>query len=194
MVTNTDYITNGNNAANISVVKQGAVFLYTADEQITTPPSSTTWTPGEKKPVGYFTEDGIVLHPEAGDDSEIKGHNGDIVYSSNSGGYWTIQLVGMECKPELAEAYFGVKPETGGIIHVTDASTSREFKLVIAGLDHKDRPIILYSEKVTVSDRGDMSMLYTDAVKLDITFKTMPGEDGKQFHLYGLVRENTVKA
>lgn len=192
MATENDYISNGNNADNISIIKQGAVFLYTAEETVTTPPTSTKWTPGDKKPLGYFTEDGIVLHPESGDDTEIKAHNGDIVYSSNSGGYWTIQIVGMECKKELAEAYFGTKPGADGALDIADASTPQDFHIVVAGLDHKDRPIILYAERVKVSERGDISMIYTDVAKLDVTFKTLAGKDSKQLHLYGFVRDTSI--
>lgn len=106
--TDNSYISSGNNADLVKVIKQYALFLVKKGETFAKP-TSENWTPGELKPIGYSSEDGAVIHPEPGDETEIKGHNGDTVYSETDGGYWTIQCAGIECRKSIAEAYFGVE-------------------------------------------------------------------------------------
>lgn len=98
MATDTSYITSGNRADLVKLIKDYALFLWKLDDpNIPAMPDSETWTPPEgKKPVGYNSEDGAVLHPEPGDETEIKGHNGDIVVSEQEPGYWTLQIPGIE--------------------------------------------------------------------------------------------------
>ena len=87
-----NYITSGNNADLASLIKDYALFLFKKGETYTFP-TSEQWTPPTGKgPVGYNSEDGSTLHPEPGDTTEIKGHNGDAVVSETEPGYWTVQF------------------------------------------------------------------------------------------------------
>ena len=77
----TSYITSGNNADLVKLIKDYALFLFKDGEEFAMP-ADTAWQPPEgKKPVGYNSEDGATLHPEPGDTTDIKAHNGDIVVS-----------------------------------------------------------------------------------------------------------------
>ena len=189
MATDTSYITSGNRADLVKLIKDYALFLWKLDDpNIPTMPDSETWTPPEgKKPVGYNSEDGAVLHPEPGDETEIKGHNGDIVVSEQEPGYWTLQIPGIECRQDIAEAYFGVKADTDGNFHVRDAATNIEYMAVLACLDQYGNPIVLPIGKCKVSDRDDMTLVSTEVVTFNVTFKMFKASDGYMFHVYGLL-------
>lgn len=189
MATDTSYITSGNRADLVKLIKDYALFLWKLDDpNIPEMPDSEKWTPPEgKKPVGYNSEDGAVLHPEPGDETEIKGHNGDIVVSEQEPGYWTLQIPGIECRQDIAEAYFGVKADTDGNFHVRDAATNIEYMAVLACLDQYGNPIVLPIGKCKVSDRDDMTLVSTEVVTFNVTFKMFKASDGYMFHVYGLL-------
>ena len=189
MATDTSYIISGNRADLVKLIKDYALFLWKLDDpNIPEMPDSEKWTPPEgKKPVGYNSEDGAVLHPEPGDETEIKGHNGDIVVSEQEPGYWTLQIPGIECRQDIAEAYFGVKADTDGNFHVRDAATNIEYMAVLACLDQYGNPIVLPIGKCKVSDRDDMTLVSTEVVTFNVTFKMFKAADGYMFHVYGLL-------
>ena len=60
MATDTSYITSGNRADLVKLIKDYALFLWKLDDpNIPVMPDSENWTPPEgKKPVGYNSEDG----------------------------------------------------------------------------------------------------------------------------------------
>lgn len=186
-----DYMESGNNAALARQIKQYALFLFGAGETYTVP-TSTEWDPAGKAPIGYSSEDGAVLHPEAGDETEIKGHNGDVVISETSGGYWTLQLAGIEARKEVVEAYFGVTVDETGSIHVKDASTPQKWGLVLAALDQNDRPIVLSAEKAQVSDRDDVTLVSSDVMQFNMTFKLFKAASGIMFDAYGMILDATT--
>lgn len=188
--TNYDYMSNGNNTANVRVIKQYALFLFKASDSSVTLPTSKDWTPPvDAKPVGYSTEDGAVLHPEPGDETEIKGHNGDVIYSEASGGYWTLQLAGVECKKDIASAYFGVAAATDGSLKLDSAATAGEYNVVLAALDQHGDPLVVVLRNASVSDRDDVTLTYTDAVQLNLTFKGKKPAGGHMLEVYGLVKD-----
>ena len=189
MATDTAYITSGNNAQLVKLIKDYALFLWKLkDPDLPGMPESENWTPpASKLPVGYNSEDGAVLHPEPGDDTEIKAHNGDIVVSEQEPGYWTLQIPGIECKKDIAEAYFGVEADDKGAFHVKDAATNIEYMAVLACLDQYGNPIVLPIGRCKVSDRDDMTLVSTEVVTFNVTFKMFKAADGYMFHVYGLL-------
>lgn len=89
------YVSSGNTAGNVRLIKNYALFLFPKGDSTFVAPTGVAWTPpASKKPIGYSTEDGAVLHPEPGDSTDYKAHNGDIVLSDTDPGYWTLQLAG----------------------------------------------------------------------------------------------------
>lgn len=182
------YISSGNNADLVKLIKDYALYLFPLSEGAVTLPTSEQWTPPEgKTPVGYNSEDGAVLHPEPGDTTEIKAHNGDVVVSESDPGYWTLQIPGIECRRSIAEAYFGVTADDKGAFHVKDATTSIQYAWVLAALDQYGNPIVLTGGKAQVSDRDDMTLVSTDVLTFNVTLKMFKGADGYQFHCYGLL-------
>ena len=83
------FASEGNNKNYVNLIKEAAIYRYDVGENIGT--FGKDWRPTSgKKPFGYFSEDGITIHPEDGDTNDFTAHNGDNVLSWSSGGYWTI--------------------------------------------------------------------------------------------------------
>lgn len=193
MATDYSYTYSGNNADLVRAIKDYALYLFFEGEEFT-PPTSVDWTPPDGKlPVGYNSEDGATLHPEPGDDTEINAHNGDVVYSETSPGYWTLQFVGLEGKKQVVELYTNSTVDAQGGVHVKDASTGKIASMVLVGLDQKERPVLVYAEKTQVSDRDDVTFKSTDLLMLNITLKMFKGKDGYQWHAWGLVLDESEK-
>ena len=185
--TNYAYVSSGNEAKNVRLIKNYALFLFSDSEQFTAPTGLNWAPPNGKKPIGYSSEDGAVLHPEAGDSTDYKAHNGDIVLSDSDPGYWTLQLAGIEAKKEVVEAYFDTTVATDGSISLNGAGLTRKWKLVLAALDQQDRPMLLVATNAKVSDRDDVSMKSSELMQFSLTFKLLKGDGGNQFKAWGFV-------
>ncbi|KFI39790.1 hypothetical protein BACT_0490 [Bifidobacterium actinocoloniiforme DSM 22766] len=182
-----DFVSSGNNADLVKLIKDYALYLFRKDESFT-PPASVDWTPpAGKRPVGYNAEDGAVLHPEPGDTTEIKAHNGDVVITDTAPGNWTLQIPGIESTKDIVEAYFGTKADENGALHVKDASTPEEFSWVLVALDQHENPIVVYGQRAKVTDRDDLPFSDTDNVVYNITLSMLKGKDGYQFHAFGIL-------
>ena len=112
------YVSSGNDSGNVRLIKNYALFLFPQGDSTFVAPDGVNWTPSNKKPIGYSTEDGAVLHPEPGDSTDYKAHNGDIVLSDTDPGYWTLQLAAMEGRKDVVSAYFDVDVESDGGISI----------------------------------------------------------------------------
>ena len=129
------YVSSGNTAGNVRLIKNYALFLFPKGDSTFVAPTGVAWTPpASKKPIGYSTEDGAVLHPEPGDSTDYKAHNGDIVLSDTDPGYWTLQLAAMEGRKDVVSAYFDVDVETDGGISIKGAGLKKEWILVLVAL------------------------------------------------------------
>lgn len=188
MSTDTSYITGGHDADLVKTISDYAMFLFKKGESYTAP-TSVQWTPGEAQPIGYNSEDGAVLHPETGDETEIRAHNGDTVLSRKSGGYWTLQFSALEVRKKVAEAYFGVTLEADNAIKLNTVETNQEWSIVLACIDQNGEPMILHAKKAQVSDREDVSLVNTDVIKLGMTFKLFKDEKGNFAELFGFVKD-----
>lgn len=137
------YVSSGNDSGNVRLIKNYALFLFPQGDSTFVAPDGVNWTPpSNKKPIGYSTEDGAVLHPEPGDSTDYKAHNGDIVLSDTDPGYWTLQLAAMEGRKDVVSAYFDVDVESDGGISIKGAGLKKEWILVLVALDQQDRPFV----------------------------------------------------
>lgn len=115
------YVSNGNTAGNVRLIKNYALFLFPKGDSTFTAPTGVAWTPpASKKPIGYSTEDGAVLHPEPGDSTDYKAHNGDIVLSD------TDPATGRSSSPPWRAARTWCPPTSTWTSIRTAASASRE--------------------------------------------------------------------
>ena len=167
------YVSSGNDAGNTRLIKNYALFLFPKGDGTFQAPTGVKWAPpAGKKPIGYSTEDGAVLHPEPGDSTDYKGHNGD-----------------MEGRKDVISAYFDVDVSSDGGIGIKGAGLTKEWILVLVALDQKDRPFLLYGTNAKISDRGDVSLKSSEIMSFDMTFKMLKGSNGEQFHAWGLITE-----
>lgn len=114
------YVSNGNTAGNVRLIKNYALFLFPKGDSTFVAPTGVNWTPpSNKKPIGYSTEDGAVLHPEPGDSTDYKAHNGDIVLSD------TDPATGRSSSPRWKAARTWYPPTSTWTWNPTAASASR---------------------------------------------------------------------
>lgn len=165
------YVSSGNTAGNVRLIKNYALFLFPKGDSTFVAPTGVAWTPpASKKPIGYSTEDGAVLHPDPG--------------------YWTLQLAAMEGRKDVVSAYFDVDVDSDGGISIKGAGLKKEWILVLVALDQQDRPFLLYGTNAKVSDRDDVSLKSSEIMNFSMTFKMLKGDKGEQFHAWGLVIED----
>lgn len=186
------YVSSGNIAGNVRLIKNYALFLFPKGDSTFVAPTGVVWTPpASKKPIGYSTEAGATLHPEPGDSTDYKAHNGDIVLSDTDPGYWTLQLAAMEGRKDVVSAYFDVDVEADGGISIKGAGLKKEWILLLVALDQQDRPFLLYGTNAKVSDRDDVSLKSSEIMNFSMTFKMLKGDNGEQFHAWGLVTDSS---
>ncbi len=174
--TGLEFVGDGNNADMVSLIKEAAIFKYDVDaEDVGT--LGPTWKPGSgKQPLGYFSEDGITIHPEAGDDNDFTAHNGDTVVSMASGGYWTVQFAALEGKKEVIETYFDTDVNPGdGSITVGTSDIKRYAQYVVAGLTQSEKLILLHIPKAKVSERDDIAWTISDLQNFNMTLRMFKG-------------------
>lgn len=184
-----DYMVNGNDASRVRLIKQYALFLM--DPATASLPTSEEWKPASGlTPIGYNSDDGAELSPETGKSDDITGHNGDTVASISSGGNWKLKLTGIECRKQIAEAYFGVKADSNGGFHLDDAACNTEYALVLAGLDQYGKPIIISAGRAKVGDRESINFAYNKAVSFGITFNLLKPAQGHAVDIYGAFKKD----
>lgn len=174
--TGLEFVGDGNNADLVSLIKEAAIFKYETTDDVGA--LGSDWKPEEgKKPFGYFSEDGITIHPEAGDDNDFTAHNGDTVLSLTSGGYWTIQFAAIEGKKEVIETYFDTTVDTDGSITITSTEIRKYAQYVIAGLTQSEHLILMHVPKAKISERDDITWTVSDLQAFNMTLRTFKGDD-----------------
>ena len=189
----TSYIKNGNVADNARLFKEMAVYLFNENEAVGT--LSDTWTPPSgKQPFGYLSEDGLEISREDGDNNEFKGHNGDNVLVSKSGGYLTIKATGLEAKREVVEAYFNADIEDNHVYVDPDKQEKRR-QLLVVGLDQLNRLIFMHAPSVTVNEIESFNLKNGELSSFGMTFRTYShtGVGGRKYHadFFNIFVDNT---
>lgn len=178
--TGLEFVGDGNNADLVALIKEAAIFKYAVGDSVGT--LAADWKPEEgKKPFGYFSEDGITIHPEAGDDNDFLGHNGDTVVSMASGGYWTIQFAALEGKKEVIETYFDTTVAEDGSITVTSSEIKQYAQYVVAGLTQSEKLILMHIPKAKISERDDIVWTISDLQNFNMTLRMFKGGDATPY-------------
>lgn len=188
--TSVEFVGDGNNANLVSLIKEAAIFRYEVGESVGT--LGSDWKPGEgKEPFGYFSEDGITIHPEAGDSNDFTAHNGDTVLSIESGGYWTVQFAALEAKKQVIETYFDTTTEADGAITVSSSDIQTYHQYIVAGLTQSEHLIILHIPKAKVSERDDIVWTISDLQNFNMTLRMFKGDDDHPylFKAWGLAQD-----
>lgn len=167
--TGIDFVSDGNNSDLVKLIKEAAIFQYDLDTDLK---FSASWRPAEgKEPFGYFSEDGITIHPEAGDSNDFTAHNGNVVVSWNAGGYWTIQFSGLESKKEVVETYFDAAMDATGGLTINSAECNTFKQYVVAGLTQTEDLILLHIPKAKVGEREDITWNISNLQNFGMTLR-----------------------
>src|SRR5690606_5003895 len=129
------YMDTGNDADLARLIKDGAIFIRDVGA---TPPTGTTWTPtvGDVQ-LGYYSDDGFVLTPVPGDETNLTGHNGDPLISESAPGWWTTAFAALEGNEVVTSAYFDVEVDPAdGSVTVTQAAASKRYVLIARSEEH----------------------------------------------------------
>lgn len=187
-----DYISDGNNAALVRLIKQGAVFLFEKGT-LSAPPTDATWEPTEgdkERYLGYYGDGGAQLNPSPGDTTDFSAHNADVVLSETAPGWWEFVLSALEANKVAVPAYFdidstGVDGETK--LTVKGASNNRHYEMIVAGLDQAGRKIIGYFHDVKIGSKEGVTLNTTTLMAYGMTFRTFPDSSGTHFEAWGFI-------
>lgn len=168
------YVDTNNDAALARLIKTGAIFIResgTADI-----PTSAAWVPQSVASiVGYYSDDGFSLTPNAGDTTELTGHNGDPLVAESAPGFWALAFAGLEGNETTVETYFDVEVAPDGSITVTTAAANKRYDIVTVGVDQLERPIVIHYPNAQISEREGITFNRTTLLALGMTFRTFKG-------------------
>lgn len=168
------YVDTNNDAALARLIKTGAIFIREAGT--TDIPTSAAWTPQSVASiVGYYSDEGFSLTPNAGDTTELTGHNGDPIVAESAPGFWALAFAGLEGNETTVEAYFDTEVAPDGSITVTTAAANKRYDIVTVGVDQLERPIVIHYPNVQISEREGVTFNRTTLLALGMTFRTFKG-------------------
>ena len=184
------YVSSGNTAGNVRLIKNYALFLFPKGDSTFVAPTGVAWTPpASKKPIGYSTEDAPYCIRNRATAPTTRPTTATSCCPTRIR-YWTLQLAAMEGRKDVVSAYFDVDVDSDGGISIKGAGLKKEWILVLVALDQQDRPFLLYGTNAKVSDRDDVSLKSSEIMNFSMTFKMLKGTNGEQFHAWGLVTED----
>lgn len=185
------YVTENNSAELSRVIKQGAIFIRPVGTLDI--PTGPNWVPANTSTcIGYYSEDGFTLTREAGDSTDFRGHNKDIVLSEEDPGYWTPSFSGIESNQVTIETYFETAIGPDGSVTVTESGISKRFDIVTVGYTQKEELIIVHYPNVQISSREALQFNTTTLLAYGMTFRTFRGGQSAPYHLkaWGLLSQS----
>lgn len=186
------YMETGVDADLARLIKDGAIFIRPVGS---TAPTGATWTPADSETqVGYYSDDGYVLTPVPGDETNLTGHNGDPLISESAPGWWTVGFSGLEGNEVVTSTYFDVDVDpVDGSVTVSKAAASRRYDVITVGLDQQDRLILVHYPNVQIdnSSREGVTFNRTTLLAMGLTFRTFKGGPSAPYHFkaWGLVAD-----
>lgn len=187
-----DYISDGNNAELVRLIKQGVVFLFEKGT-LTSPPTSAAWEPtpqDKERRLGYYGQDGAQLNPVPGDTTDLEAHNADVVVSETKPGWWEFVLSALEANKVAVPAYFDI--DSSGVsdtskLTVKGAANNRRYQMVVAGLDQEGRKIVAYFHDVKIGTKEGVTLNTSTLMAYGMTFRTFPDSSSTHFEAWGFI-------
>lgn len=179
-----------NNTANVSAGK-GVVggYMYTAPHGTTLPTDYSTALGDAFVNVGYITDEGVTFSTDSDSDT-FKDLNGMDIATSSGGKTRTINMQLAEVKvTSLKEAYGqnAVTATNSGDITINHDNADMPHRVVVLELLLRDgRKWRRVMPDAQVTEWGDLTVLYSDLVTLDLTY-TLNGEQPIIDYIQGVV-------
>jgi hypothetical protein len=165
-----------NNADLVRLVQDGRILLGAYGQSA---PTGVDWDPSadltanNRTDFGYYTEDGFVLSPNPGDNTQTPAHNGDIVIDQDKPGNWTVQFTGLEETKVSTEVYFDATVDGAtGSLTISKASIATYRDLVTVGITGDDDLVVTHYPRVKISDRDGLTFGPNDPHQFGMTFTT----------------------
>lgn len=174
-----------NSASNTRIVPDGILYIGAVGA---TPPTSGTSTIGAGwTEIGYYSEDGYSLTPNAPGTTDLNAHNGDIVKTTTEdNGSWNLQFGPIETKQIIVETYFDstVNLATGSI-EVSSAAVNTDRAIIAVALTDDGQRVVKHFPKVRVTDREGLTFNRSTLLMYGMTFKTYKdASTGYQFKVF----------
>lgn len=183
-----------NDASLARLIKDGAIFIRQVGA---TAPTGTSWTPSAgDNMLGYYSDDGYTLTPVPGDETNLTGHNGDLLVSESAPGWWTLGFSGLEGNETVTSTYFDVDVDAeDGSVTVTSAAASKRHDIVCVGMDQQERLIVVHYPNVQIDNSSREGLVFnrTTLLAASMTFKTFKGGSSTPYHFkaWGMVADFT---
>lgn len=174
-----------NNADNTAITPDGILYIGAVGA---TAPTSSAFTPSTGwTELGYYSEDGYSLTPNAPSETDLTAHNGDIVQTTTAdNGSWGLQFGPIETKQQIVEAYFDASVDLSeGSVEVSSAGVANYRSIIAVALPSSGRRIVKHFPKVKVSDRDGLTFNRNTLILFGMTFKTyLDATSGYQFKIF----------
>ena len=185
------YVSNGNTAGNVRLIKNYALFLFPKGRQHFRRADRRELDAAVQQEADRIQHRGRRRPASgAGRQHRLQGAQRRHRPVRHGPGLLDAQLAAMEGRKDVVSAYFDVDVESDGGISIKGAGLKKEWILVLVALDQQDRPFLLYGTNAKVSDRDDVSLKSSEIMNFSMTFKMLKGTNGEQFHAWGLVTED----
>lgn len=161
-----------NNADNTAIVPDGIIYFGAVGAPA---PTSSAFVPGaDYTEIGYYSEDGYQLTPNAPSTTDLVAHNGDTVQTTTDGnGSWALGFGPIETKQIIVESYFDATVDLSeGSVEVTKASVNTYRSIIAIALPEDGRRIVKHFPKVKVSDREPITFNRSTLLMYGMTFQT----------------------
>jgi hypothetical protein len=174
-----------NNADNTAIVPDGILYIGAVGAAA---PTSSAFVPSTGyTELGYYSEDGYSLTPNAPSTTDLIAHNGDIVQSTTDGnGSWGLQFGPIETKQVTVESYFDATVDLSeGSVEVSSAAINTYRSVIAIALPKDGRRIVKHFPKVKVSDRDGLTFNRSTLILFGMTFQTYKdATTGYQFKIF----------
>lgn len=166
-----------NNADNTAIVPDGIIYFGSVGAAA---PTSSAFVPSTGyTEIGYYSEDGYTLTPNAPTATDHLGHNGDIVQTTTDGnGSWALGFGPIETKQIIVESYFDADVDLAtGSVEVSSAAVNTYRSVIAIALPKDGRRIVKHFPKVRVSDREGITFNRSTLLMYGMTFQTYKDSD-----------------
>ena len=171
-------------SANVRRWSGSGAALVDLTDSGTLPTDATTPVASEFDDVGYLSDDGVTITQDADTQDVFAWQRGDNVRTIQTSHDLTFQFAMLESNETAYRVFFGDAEVDGGdiTVKITGDQPGRHQWVIQAYDGDQTLRIVIPSGQVT--DRGDVTLLNTDATEFPVTITAYPDTDGVKAYLY----------